>query len=135
MSMMMSKKPAETSQVGGMLGEGVAVEGSLTFTQTFRIDGEFKGKILKSDRLVVGEKGKVSGEIEVNALVVYGHIEGTIKVKSSVEVHPKGRIKGDLEMSSPALSVLEGGFVEGSVKLSGKADGHNEPGAKGPAKP
>lgn len=119
---MITRKPVDNPQVGGMLGEGVSVEGTLTFSQTFRVDGEFKGKIARSDRLVVGEKGKVSGEIEVNALVVYGRVEGTIKAKGTVEVHPKGRIVGDLEMLAPALSVMEGGFVEGTVKLSAKAE-------------
>lgn len=120
---MITKKPGETSQVGGMLGEGVFVEGTLTFSQTFRVDGEFKGKITRSDRLVVGEKGKVSGEIEVNSLVVYGRIDGKVKVKAGLEVHPKGRVVGDLEMLSPALSVMEGGFIEGTVKLSAKGEG------------
>jgi cytoskeletal protein CcmA (bactofilin family) len=135
--MMMSKKPGETPQVGGMLGEGVVVEGTLTFSQTFRVDGEFKGKISRSDRLVVGEKGKVSGEIDVNALVVYGRVEGTVKVKSTLEVHPKGRLVGDLEMLTPALSVMEGGFIEGTVKLAGKTGGGSVPEApqKGAVKP
>lgn len=120
--MMITRKPADNPQVGGMLGEGVSVEGALTFNQTFRVDGDFKGKITRSDRLVVGEKGKVSGEIEVNALVVYGRLEGTVKVKNTVEVHPKGRIVGDLEMLSPALSVMEGGFIEGTMKLNAKSE-------------
>jgi len=120
--MMITRKPVDNPQVGGMLGEGVSVEGTLTFNQTFRVDGEFKGKITRSDRLVVGEKGKVSGEIEVNSLVVYGRVEGTVKVKSTVEVHPKGRIVGDLEMLAPALSIMEGGFMEGTLKLSAKAE-------------
>ncbi len=130
---MITKKPGETPQVGGMLGEGVFVEGTLTFSQTFRVDGEFKGKITRSDRLVVGEKGKVSGEIEVNSLVVYGRIDGKVKVKAGLEVHPKGRVVGDLEMLSPALSVMEGGFIEGTVKLSNKTEGAAP--ASGDAKP
>ncbi len=134
---MMMKRPAETPQVGGMLGEGVAVEGTLVFSQTFRVDGEFKGKITRSDRLVVGEKGKVSGEIDVNTLVVYGRVEGKVRVKSRLEVHPKGRIAGELEMAAPALSVLEGGFIEGTVKLGGKADAPpaSEPASKQGSKP
>lgn len=137
---MMGKKPGDVIQVGGMLGEGIVMEGTLTFNQTFRVDGEFKGKVLRSDRLVVGEKGRVSGELDVNSLVVYGKVEGKIRVKASVEVHPKGRIVGDLEMTSPALTVMEGGFVEGTVKLHGgsssgdaKADAkaENKGGGKG----
>lgn len=132
---MMTKRPSDTPQVGGMLGEGVSVEGTLTFNQTFRVDGEFKGKILRSDRLVVGEKGKVSGEVEVNTLVVYGRVEGTVRVKSVVEVHPKGRIVGDLEMNAAALSVLEGGFIEGTVKLAAQAGSKPAQPAVPPQKP
>ena len=63
---MMTKKNDGPVQIGGMLGEGVRIEGTLEFNQTFRVDGEFKGKIQRSDRLVVGEKGRISGEVEVN---------------------------------------------------------------------
>jgi cytoskeletal protein CcmA (bactofilin family) len=118
--MMNVKKDAPVSQVGGMLGEGVTLEGVLTFAQTFRIDGDFKGKILRSDRLVVGEKGKVSGEIEVNSLVVYGSVEGQVHVKGAVEVHPKGRIRGDIAMQAPLLQVLEGGILDGTLKMNAK---------------
>lgn len=119
---MMTKKNDGPVQVGGMLGEGVRIEGTLEFTQTFRVDGEFKGKILRSDRLVVGEKGRVSGELEVNALVVYGSVEGKVRVKGVLEVHPKGRISGDIHLAVPALSVLEGGIVEGTLALDKKAE-------------
>ena len=121
--MMNVKKDAPVSQVGGMLGEGVTLEGVLTFAQTFRIDGDFKGKIQRSDRLVVGEKGKISGEIEVNSLVVYGFVDGTIQVKGAVEIHPKGRIRGDLSMQAPLLQVLEGGVIDGTLKMSSKGEG------------
>ena len=114
---MMQRKPDSPIQVGGMLGEGVRVEGTLEFTQTFRVDGEFKGKIVRSDRLVVGEKGKVSGELEVNSLVVYGTVEGKIKVKGALEVQPKGRIHGDVSLTMAALTVMEGGVIEGTIAM------------------
>ncbi len=128
---MMGKRPGEVTQVGGMLGEGVVMEGTLTFTQTFRVDGQFKGKILRSDRLVVGEKGKVSGELEVNSLVVYGRVEGKALVKGPVEIHPKGRLLGELEMTSPLLTVMDGGFVEGTLRLA-SARGAEAPADKKP---
>ena len=117
---MIPKKSDGPVQVGGMLGEGVRIEGTLEFTQTFRVDGEFKGKILRSDRLVVGEKGKVSGGVEVNSLVVYGRLEGKALVKGPVEVHPKGRVVGELTLTSPLLTVMDGGFVEGTLRLQEK---------------
>lgn len=121
--MINSKKEVPGNQVGGMLGEGVTLEGTLTFNHTFRIDGEFKGTILRSDRLVVGEKGKVTGEMEVNNLVVYGSVEGTVHVKGAVEIHPKGKIRGEITMHSPLLQVLEGGIIDGTLKMSAKSDG------------
>jgi cytoskeletal protein CcmA (bactofilin family) len=114
---MMSRKDSADSQVGGMLGEGVKMEGTLTFNHTFRVDGEFKGKIVKSERLVVGEKGLVSGEIEVNSIACYGKLEGKIRARGPVEVHPKGRIEGDFTIEEPLLSVLEGGSIEGTIHM------------------
>jgi cytoskeletal protein CcmA (bactofilin family) len=114
---MMSRKDSEASQVGGMLGEGVKMEGTLTFNHTFRVDGEFRGKIVKSERLVVGEKGLVSGEIEVNSIACYGKLQGTIRARGPVEVHPKGKIEGELTIEEPLLGVLEGGMIEGTIHM------------------
>ncbi len=124
---MMQRKPDGSIQVGGMLGEGVRVDGTMEFTQTFRVDGEFKGKILRSDRLVVGEKGKVSGEIEVNSLVVYGTIEGKVKVKGALEIQPKGKIRGDLSLATAALVVMEGGVIEGTITMSKSGPAEPQP--------
>lgn len=121
---MISGKKTEHPAVGGMLGEGVKMEGNLSFRQIFRIDGEFKGKISDSERLVVGEKGSVQGEIECESLVCYGKVTGTIRIKGCVEVHPKGRIEGDLFMENPLLTVLEGGTISGNLKM-GKKESDN----------
>jgi len=118
---MITGKKTEPSAIGGMLGEGVKMEGNLSFKQTFRVDGEFKGKITNSDRLVVGEKGFVQGEIECASLVCYGKISGTIKIKESVEIHPKGKIEGELFMEHPFLTVIEGGTITGTIKMGAKA--------------
>ncbi|MEJ2366852.1 MAG: polymer-forming cytoskeletal protein [Acidobacteriota bacterium] len=119
----MNKTVNGSVQVGGMLGEGVSVEGKLVFNHTFRIDGEFKGSILRSDRLVVGEKGVVSGDVEVNSLVVYGRIEGTLKVKGALEVHPHGRLGGEIFLASPSMTVMEGGTVEGTIQMAAAEKG------------
>ena len=117
---MMTKKNDGPVQVGGMLGEGVRIEGTLEFTQTFRVDGEFRGKIVKSERLVIGEKGLVNGEIEVNSIACYGKLEGKIRAKGPVEVHPKGKIEGELTIEEPLLGVLEGGMIEGTIHMEKK---------------
>lgn len=117
---MITGKKTEHSEVGGMLGEGVKMDGNLSFNHTFRVDGEFKGKISNSDRLVIGEKGFVQGEIECASLVCYGKINGTIKIRGSVEIHPKGRIEGELFMESPLLTVIEGGTIAGTIKMGTK---------------
>lgn len=117
---MMKGKSSNDLIVGGMLGEGVKMEGTLNFKQTFRIDGEFQGKIFGSERLVVGEKGIVKGEIECNSLICYGKITGNIKIKQDVEIHPKGRVEGDIFLESPLLTVLEGGSIDGTIKMAKK---------------
>lgn len=122
---MISKKKTEISTIEGMLGEEVKVEGTLSFKQTFRVDGEFKGNISNSDRLVIGEKGVVTGEVECNSLICYGKIIGTIKIKESVEIHPQGKVEGDLIMEKPLLTVIEGGKITGNIKMLVKEESNN----------
>jgi len=54
-------------EITGFIGKGMKVEGQLSFEQTVRIDGSFKGEITSPGTLVVGETGFVEGKIKVGS--------------------------------------------------------------------
>jgi len=115
----MSKKE-KNDEICGFIDQGTEFIGELKFNGTFRIDGNFKGKIISNSKLIVGEKGKVEAEIEIGHLIVNGEVKGKINAKEKIEVYSKGRVYGDIV--TPKLMVEEGAFFHASCKMNGRSD-------------
>ena len=64
----------KTSELNAFLGEGTKFEGSLSFEGTVRVEGTLKGDIFAKDILIVGDNGKVEGEIKVDIIIINGYI-------------------------------------------------------------
>ncbi len=68
----------------GFIDQGVTLEGTLTVTGTFRIDGNVKGNIISEQTVILGEGAKVEGQIEGNRVVISGRFDGVIFAKGRV---------------------------------------------------
>jgi cytoskeletal protein CcmA (bactofilin family) len=101
--------------LNGFLDRGSHFAGDLKFEDGFRIDGRFEGKITSGSELVLGEAAEVDAEIHVGKLSVNGSLKGTVIVTDRVELHAKARVLADL--TTPALSIDEGAFFQGSCKM------------------
>lgn len=101
--------------LNGFLDRGSQFSGDLKFDDGFRIDGKFEGKITSGSELVIGETAEVDAEIRVGKLSVNGSLKGTVTVTDRVELHAKAKVLADL--TTPALSIDEGAFFQGSCKM------------------
>lgn len=110
-----SKNAEEAKDWIGFLDRGVKLEGTLELAGAFRIDGEVKGKVICQERLIVGENGRVEGEVDAAILSVAGHMQGTIVGRNRVEITPSGVVEGDLH--TPCLVIEAGGVVEGRCHM------------------
>jgi cytoskeletal protein CcmA (bactofilin family) len=97
------------------LGKDARLEGILKFSDTFRIDGKFKGEIRGRGSLIVGESGVVESNIKVSTAVIYGEVRGDIKASEKIELHLPGRVFGDLE--APIVVIDEGVIFEGNCRI------------------
>lgn len=104
----------KSSNLNGFLDIGARFEGTLSFEDTFRIDGHLKGSVTSEQELVVGESGVVEGEIRVGRLSVSGTVRGTVHARERIEVHAGGRVFAELH--APALVVEEGAIIQGPVE-------------------
>jgi cytoskeletal protein CcmA (bactofilin family) len=105
--------------LNGFLDRGSHFSGELKFDEGFRIDGRFEGKITSSSELVIGETAEVDAEINVGKLSVNGSLKGTVTVTERVELHPKAKVLADV--TTPALSIDDGAFFQGSCKMGHEA--------------
>lgn len=98
------------------LGEGTDIAGEIKFTEIMRIDAIVSGSIISdSGSLLIMEKGRVKATVTAGLVEVSGTVEGTITAKTSVKIHPSGRVYGDIY--TPALMIEHGAVFDGKCHM------------------
>lgn len=118
--------------ISGFLAEGTEIQGEIRFRDILRVDGKISGKVISEKELVVGESGEIEAEVDVGVLSVSGKVTGRIHVREKLEIHPKGRVVGDITLEKPNLVIHEGGVFEGNIDMNaGKRKEPKEGATKG----
>jgi len=102
-----------------IIGDGTRIVGQVIVKGTIRIDGIVEGD-LHADWVVVGETGKVVGNIRSRGVVVGGSIEGNIEATETVELTGKASMTG--EICAPKLTVSEGAVFNGRSRMKGETE-------------
>ena len=115
------KKEKKIASISTFLGFDANIEGSLEFQGTVRLDGRVTGKISsKGGTLIVGEKAVIQADILVDTIIIMGKVSGTIDAKKRIEVHPPGRLSGDIQAG--VISIEPGAHFNGKCTMKSKAD-------------
>lgn len=109
------KSNGMTSSFDSFFGEDIVIEGNVEAKGNLRLDGCIKGDLTSSSSLVVGEKGRVEGNIIGTRVEVYGSVDGNINAKEGLYIESSGKVVGDVEVMS--ISVIEGGEFNGNCKM------------------
>jgi cytoskeletal protein CcmA (bactofilin family) len=105
------KPSASRGGLGALIGEGCQIEGRCVLTGTVMLDGTFKGEIVCTDTLVVGEHASVSATIRSATVIVNGLVRGDVEATGRIELAKTGRVVGDLR--APVIVLEEGASLEG----------------------
>lgn len=111
--------PAPTPNTGSVLGANTRFEGTLKAEGNIRIEGTFIGDISTKGRIVIGEQGRVDGNLIGESVETAGMVNGDV-VARKVSVMRTGRILGDLRLEKMATE--EGGFIQGLVTMEEAVD-------------
>ncbi len=103
------------ANLSAFIDQGSEFEGKLTFKDTVRIDGRFRGEISSENTLIVGESGAIEATIRSNTVVVSGTVEGDIIAGHQVLLHKTAKVHGD--MTSPSLIIEEGAVFNGQISM------------------
>jgi len=113
------KREVEESKITGFFDKDTEITGELQFKGTFRVDGQFKGKVDSESILIIGDSGKVEADIKIGHIIINGEIKGNIQASEKVEVNANGRVFGTI--ISPKLIVEEGAYLEANCQTTDKA--------------
>jgi cytoskeletal protein CcmA (bactofilin family) len=113
-----SSSSSSSSGPGGLtafIDQGSEFEGKLSFKDTVRIDGRFRGEISSENTLIVGESGEIEASIRSRTVAISGSVVGDVTADAKVVLHKTGRVDGNIETGS--LVVEEGAVINGQVKM------------------
>jgi len=99
-----------------VIGENVSFKGTLSFENLLRLDGYFEGTIEKGKKIIVGPKGSLKGNLQLDEAFIAGKIEGDIYIKERLILRGRAEIYGNI--TSPRLSVDEGVTIVGQLLVS-----------------
>ena len=102
-----------------VIGADSTIRGELTIQGTVRVDGAVEGDI-RADWVIVGETGKIRGNVHARTMVVGGKVEGNIDAAEIVELKDKAQVFG--EICAGKLSMTEGALFEGQSSMKKKKD-------------
>ena len=109
-------RPAPRSAAGtaSVIGADLSITGNLESKGEIQIEGEVQGDV-HADRIVVGERARVTGSLLADEVVVRGNVGGSIR-GNNVTLQSNSRVEGDLFHKS--LSIEQGAFFEGKSRRS-----------------
>jgi len=113
------------------IDEGSEIEGKYSFSGTALLNGKFKGEIVSTDTLIIGEKGVVNATIRAGAVMISGEVVGGVLATERVEMKASARVFGDVE--APVVVIEEGVLFEGHCRMTKERPAEAPPAREAPA--
>ncbi len=91
---------SKSHNVDTLIAEGTSIKGDLTFEGALFVDGVIEGDIHGTNHeqsvLSVGVHGRIEGNIEAPYVIIFGQVDGDVRVSQKVELKPGAKVNGDL---------------------------------------
>lgn len=113
--MLRKREPQSYDEIETIIGAGTVFQGTITAKGTVRIDGGLKGDIVTKGDVVIGDSGKIEGNLEARNVIIAGEMQGNIGATGKLEVASSGRITGDLRVKS--LVIDDGAIFQGNCRM------------------
>lgn len=103
-----------------IIGFGSEIKGEVATNGDIRIDGQLQGSITVKGKIVVGETGKIIGNIICKQCDVIGTVEGNIMAQDLLSLKLSAIVQGDMVCNKLA--------IEPGARFTGKCEMNKEVG-------
>ena len=107
---------AVQEKIGTLIGTGTIFTGDIVVQDTIRVDGTINGNCTCKGTLILGEEGRITGNITAVNIFISGHVKGDIVSSGKLEVLSAGRVTGDI--SARKLVVDEDAYFDGRCTMT-----------------
>lgn len=126
-----SEEPRKRTDSGtgfSIVGPGMSIVGDLSTDGVVKIEGRVQGSVKAAQQVLVAQGAVIEGDLETREAVVGGEVRGVIRATERVEIQGTCVVTGDIV--TPRLTILEGGQVNGEIKMGDR--GHAQADARIP---
>jgi cytoskeletal protein CcmA (bactofilin family) len=102
-----------------VVGADSTIKGELAVQGTVRVDGSVEGDI-RADWVIVGETGRIRGNVHARAMVVGGRVDGNIEAEEIIELKENAQVFG--EICAAKLTMSEGALFDGQSCMKKKKE-------------
>jgi len=113
----MAKSDTSQSNAINLIGPGTEITGDINSNSDVRVDGTLNGNLTSKGKVVIGETGKVKGEINCKNSDVSGKIEGKMTIGELLSLKPSALVDGDIITNK--VSIEPGARFNGNCDMSG----------------
>lgn len=108
---------SDSSTISTLLGSDTEIEGTFTFSDTIRVDGSIKGKLISAKgTVIIGENAKIDADVQVGVAIVRGKVNGRIEAHQRIEVYSPAQVIGDI--SAPTITIDSGVIFNGNCQMN-----------------
>jgi cytoskeletal protein CcmA (bactofilin family) len=112
------------SLVNSIIGSGYAVGGDIDVDGFLRIDGDVRGSVRVTGKLVVGATGRVDASIRAKSAIIGGIVKGDVYVSERLRILEGGMVIGNV--FAPRFEADDGTVVHGDVAVTGRPESAEE---------
>lgn len=104
------------------IGTSITITGDITADEPLTIAGRVDGTVsITGYPITIDGSGHVNGDLRAEAVIVNGHVTGSLAATTRIVLRESAVIDGSL--SAPVLSVVEGAQLSGKVDVAGHKNG------------
>ena len=113
-------------EAGGLsiIGVGMTIIGDVVTDGVVKVEGTVKGSVRASQQILLAPGGMVEGDLETKEAIIGGEVRGTVRAEDRVEVQASSVVTGDIVTAR--IAILEGGQVNGEIKMGAVTTGASE---------
>jgi cytoskeletal protein CcmA (bactofilin family) len=112
------------SLVNSIIGAGSAVDGDIDIDGLLRIDGDLRGTLRVTGKVVVGAAGRVEAPIRAKSAIIGGTVKGDVYVSEHLRILAGGVVIGNV--FAPRFEAEDGTVVHGDIAVTGRLEGADE---------
>jgi cytoskeletal protein CcmA (bactofilin family) len=120
----MSKNNEVQPTAVNLICDGTSIKGEIQASRDIRIDGTLNGKMVVNGKVVVGNTGKIEGDVQCKTIDVSGRVDGNIIASEMVNLKSTSVILGNI--TTDKITIEPGAKFTGSCKMSDEAPKKDE---------